>query len=205
MHPSLTEERAMHPEPATGMLVANVGVVNHECSQSCACLAAVSHTCKTNCNLRSVEALSAVSSRCDNISWAVLQEYIALRLAHASPAATTGLSSPVQRRVTPVKQLGSAPSAMAVQLSSPPGGPKQATNSRAEGSRAEGSRAEQQHAEHVVLNQLKEVPMKAVNALLLVQPLLDHGMFFRQEETRLLHQMQYSMQHLMLHSNAIVF
>lgn len=40
---------------------------------------------------------------------------------------------------------------------------------------AAGSKAEEQHAEQAVLNQLKEVPLKPVNAGLLVAPLLDHG------------------------------
>ena len=38
-----------------------------------------------------------------------------------------------------------------------------------------GSKAEAQHAQQAILNQLKEVPVKPVNAALLVEPLLDHG------------------------------
>lgn len=54
---------------------------------------------------------------------------------------------------------------MAMQLGSPASSQKQAV----------GSKAEAQHAQQAVLNQLKEVPVKAVNAALLVEPLLDHG------------------------------
>lgn len=93
----------------------------------------------------------------------LLQDYISLKVMHASLAATSGVLSPGPKRGTPIKQLGAAPSAMAMQLSS------------SSSKQAAGGKAEEQHAEQAVLNQLKEVPVKAVNALLLVEPLLDHG------------------------------
>ena len=94
-----------------------------------------------------------------------LQEYIALVVTHTSQTDQPGGFSPAPRRVTPVKQASAAPSAMAMQLGSPASSQKQAV----------GSKAEAQHAQQAVLNQLKEVPVKPVNAALLVEPLLDHG------------------------------
>ena len=43
------------------------------------------------------------------------------------------------------------------------------------GRHARSERAEELHAQQAVLNQLKEVPIKSMNASLLVTPLLDYG------------------------------
>ena len=97
-----------------------------------------------------------------------MQDYIALRAVHARQTAVSGGSDSTPMKLSPMKQASTAPSAMAMQLSSPSSSLRQ---KQAEG----GCRAEEQHAEQAVLNQLKEVPVKPVNAALLVEPLLDHG------------------------------
>lgn len=97
-----------------------------------------------------------------------MQDYIALRAVHARQPAASGGSDATPKKLSPMQQASTAPSAMAMQLSSPSSSLSQR---QAEG----GRRGEEQHAEQALLNQLKEVPVKPVNAALLVEPLLDHG------------------------------
>lgn len=91
------------------------------------------------------------------VAYVLVQDFIAAKSGNAHSQQNLGSA-----------QLQSAE--RAVNLS--PGGSSASASDRRQ---AASVRAEELHEQQALLNQLKEVPVKGMNASLLVAPLLDHG------------------------------
>jgi len=88
------------------------------------------------------------------LTWTLWQDYVAAKI-HGSSFSQLSSSSAHQQR----------------SAASPNGSSTSGSDRR----QAESTRAENLHEQQAVLNQLKEVPVKGMHALLLVAPVLDHG------------------------------